>query len=604
MKKNAKLLAMLLVFVTIFTLTAPALAAAREQVYATTPLNVRSGPGTNYPIVGELKKGQVVTRVGTSGNWSIIELGNAQVYASSAYLNLYGTGGNTGGNSQGTMYSTGKVNVRSGPGTGYKILSTVNKGDPVSTLGTVGNWTIIKWNSGTAYIFTKYLTRSGGSGGSGSGSIGVTSASGTMKANANVNVRSGPGSSYSQIGWLSKGETVRRTGISGSWTQVDYYGKTAYVYSTYLTLQQSGNDEPYVTPASGIVEATINVNVRTGPGTNYATLGELIKGERVTRTGISGDWTRIEYRNRTAFVFSSYLRVVSGNQPSTEKMYITTDTVLRAGPGSNYNSIITLLAGNTVLFIENSGSWSKIEYGSYTGYVPAANLSRDAITSSPGMAYAPNGATIYASSSASSTILGTLQAGEGLVSDGTVGSWTRVTYKSGVAYIRTTDIVLLTESSQTGFTSGDRTMYSKGNNLAVYTIPSDTSTAYRYGYLLLDEQVRRLAYNSTWTKIYADGRVLYTRTANLKETLGGATGPVGGDSMSIVNTNGAMMYLDSTLTTPYIIQDGSGNPLTDRIPYGAAITYRETYGGAYRVHWAAYNVAVYISAADAALVTP
>ena len=60
------------------------------------------------------------------------------------------------------------------------------------------------------------------------------------------------------------------------------------------------------------VYATKQVNVRSGPGTNYDKLGSLNWGDGVTRTGIgTGDyssWSRVEFSNGTvAYVASSYL---------------------------------------------------------------------------------------------------------------------------------------------------------------------------------------------------------------------------------------------------------------------------------------------------------
>ncbi|HOF94989.1 MAG TPA: SH3 domain-containing protein, partial [Clostridia bacterium] len=64
-KSTKRLLALMLAAITLVLLAAPALASTR--VYATTALNVRSGPGTKYSILGYLNVNQVVTKLGTSG---------------------------------------------------------------------------------------------------------------------------------------------------------------------------------------------------------------------------------------------------------------------------------------------------------------------------------------------------------------------------------------------------------------------------------------------------------------------------------------------------------------------------------------------------------
>ena len=77
-----------------------------------------------------------------------------------------GTGSSGGGSSftvspaSGTVYLTGdQVRVRSGPGTGYRILGSLNKGDPIVRTGTVANgWTQVTYGGQTGYIYTQYLT--------------------------------------------------------------------------------------------------------------------------------------------------------------------------------------------------------------------------------------------------------------------------------------------------------------------------------------------------------------------------------------------------------------------------------------------------------------
>ena len=53
----------------------------------------------------------------------------------------------------------------------------------------------------------------------------------------NVNVRSGPGTSYSSIGKLSKGTVVRVRSISDGWAKIKFGTQIGYVYSKYLTKQ-------------------------------------------------------------------------------------------------------------------------------------------------------------------------------------------------------------------------------------------------------------------------------------------------------------------------------------------------------------------------------
>ena len=123
-------------------------------------LNVRSGPGTNYRVIAVLEKGDIVTRIGQSGKWFKVSTSNgADAWVSSKYLTSVDGTVVIPGDSV-TMYATTGVNVRSGPSTSYSVLGTVGQGQPLSCVGTSGNWTKIIWGSGYAYVYTSYLTSS------------------------------------------------------------------------------------------------------------------------------------------------------------------------------------------------------------------------------------------------------------------------------------------------------------------------------------------------------------------------------------------------------------------------------------------------------------
>ncbi|KAM3098468.1 SH3 domain-containing protein [Phormidesmis sp. 146-35] len=112
-------------------------------------VNVRSGPGTNYAIVGGLGNGARVSTFGSSNGWLRVNGG----WISSAYTG--GIGGGSGGSSPSTGVVTVipaiGVNVRSGPGTNYAIVGGLGGGARVSTFGTSGGWYRVSggWVSGS-----------------------------------------------------------------------------------------------------------------------------------------------------------------------------------------------------------------------------------------------------------------------------------------------------------------------------------------------------------------------------------------------------------------------------------------------------------------------
>lgn len=60
----------------------------------------------------------------------------------------------------------------------------------------------------------------------------------TMYAKSNVNVRSGAGTSNSQIGSLTKGQEVVKTGEENGWSKIEFNGGVGYVKSEYLSTEK------------------------------------------------------------------------------------------------------------------------------------------------------------------------------------------------------------------------------------------------------------------------------------------------------------------------------------------------------------------------------
>ena len=87
-----KLKKCIMVAVTGIVLTASVTAGAlAANATATTSVNVRAGAGNGYKVVTVLKKGQVVAKTGSSGNWTKVTANGKTGYVYNKYLTSGGS---------------------------------------------------------------------------------------------------------------------------------------------------------------------------------------------------------------------------------------------------------------------------------------------------------------------------------------------------------------------------------------------------------------------------------------------------------------------------------------------------------------------------------
>lgn len=159
----------------------------------------------------------------------------------------------------------------------------------------------------------------------------------TMYAKSNVNVRSGAGTSNSQIGSLTKGQEVVKTGEENGWSKIEFNGGVGYVKSEYLSTEK------------------VEVETSSNSNTNSTTGGNTSSNNGTTSNGTSN--------NNSG----------STSTPSTSGMYTMMDTaskerfskcgsILQGGLAGQYmqwqDTFIDYFNGNVVMSNNNTdGSW-------------------------------------------------------------------------------------------------------------------------------------------------------------------------------------------------------------------------------------------------------
>ncbi len=164
---------------------APAVAQeSTPAVVTASALNIRSGPGTGYRVLGSLRSGTQVTIIGRSDPWRRISFDGGRIaWAHGAYLR---EGARSGGTSNQAVVTASALNVRSGPGTGNTVLGQLASGALVSILGQSGSWRQIRFGNGTGWVSGDYLRPSTGGTNTGGTNTGGTNTGGTNTGGTNT----------------------------------------------------------------------------------------------------------------------------------------------------------------------------------------------------------------------------------------------------------------------------------------------------------------------------------------------------------------------------------------------------------------------------------
>ena len=208
-------------------------------------VNVRSGPGTSYSVLGQVGEGDTLPVTGVSGAWLKVTYRDKDAYIHSAYLPVsYLTGGSSAPQAQepapqeqeqttGVLTGDG-VCLRAGPGTGYAVLGAYNSGTKMTITGSSGDWYAVTYNGLKGYVYKQYLSQSGAT-------VSVTEMEDTPAVTTGgVNLREGPSTAYTSKRVLAAGTAVTVTGKSGQWYRVSYGGMSGFVYGDYLSLGDDG----------------------------------------------------------------------------------------------------------------------------------------------------------------------------------------------------------------------------------------------------------------------------------------------------------------------------------------------------------------------------
>lgn len=184
-----------------------------------------------------------------------------------------------------------------------------------------------------------------------------------------VNVREKPGTSYSIITQIRKGESYTVEKEQGDWYEIKLpSGKTGWI-ANWLAVKQTSSE---------MQSGTVNVdslNVRADANTNSEIIGKLHSGEKVKMIQESNGWYEISYKSGSAWVNAQYIEKSTSESSSPESegrniSILHDGTNIRKKPELASPIVDTAHSGEVYEVIEEKNNWYKIETANgKTGFI-------------------------------------------------------------------------------------------------------------------------------------------------------------------------------------------------------------------------------------------
>jgi len=270
-------------FISALTLApAPAEAAIGDIVRTTTNLNLRSGPGTNYGVILTMPMGSQFKITGSyNKGFYPGRYNGTKGWAYADYLSTTGTStpapppsSGSGGDSSligAIRYTTVNLNLRSGPSTGYGVITTMALGSAFKITGTSSNGfypgrfngTTVGWASGDFLTASQPSIAPPPPPTSGSGSQ-PDYVGDTVYTTTNLNLRSGPGTGYGVVTTMALGSAFKITGtLRNGFYPGRFNGTTVgWAYADLLSYTR-----PSTTPPPGSGSGVVSSS-NAGPGSD------------------------------------------------------------------------------------------------------------------------------------------------------------------------------------------------------------------------------------------------------------------------------------------------------------------------------------------------
>lgn len=297
----------------------PADFAGFEAVVQGDICNVRTGPDTTYPWMGQVLQGNRVPVLGFQNGWYKIQHDSREGYIAGWLVDI-----DLSAKGISARITKSDVNVRQGPDTTYPVKFMVQAGTVLPALAKRGEWVKVSlgeedsgWIREDLLVleYRKPLDTQ-------ATDLLVSPSGSSLKVTHSAMVGS------ATLTTLHRGDFAKLVGCRGAYIAVvTPQGVGGWVYGPSATVSSAADSSlSFGVSATSwslgkyrtITVTATDVNFRSGPGTGYQVLGMLQKGDTLRLIERQGEWIRgVSPRGVTGWV-AAYLTNASQGQSSSE----------------------------------------------------------------------------------------------------------------------------------------------------------------------------------------------------------------------------------------------------------------------------------------------
>ena len=292
--------------------------------------------------------------------------------AAAVVLNLSMIAGFAYADQTGTVHG-GWLQLRESPSFQGRVLASYPTGTVVTIVSESGSWYGVKAPDGMqGYMLGRYLTVNGGSGTLPPDSTGyVTSTNGL-----NVRMRSGPGTNYSVMASYAPGTACKVLSAEKGWYQIQIGSYTGFMMTKFVTGTPPSGGGGIIPPTTTVWVSSANgrsVNLRSGAGKNYASIGLYPVGATGKILQAGKTWSYVQFGTRTGYMMTQFLTTKKPDYPLPSGTYVISangrNVNLRYGPGTGYNAVAAFPPGTPLTILNRGGEWHYIQIQGYYGYM-------------------------------------------------------------------------------------------------------------------------------------------------------------------------------------------------------------------------------------------